>query len=399
MARLDAMTVVIRTDPAGGIVGVYSALPLKVVKLSTDNTGGLLPTKKPDDLTLDVMEKVVTVLDPYVHLTLAQRKAIVDAAVENLDETLEERRDRRNFLRGHVEALPIDDQLETISSDEDVVSTTLGFDPETGFEYTGEADDEEPPEQLVWVPENTTGVWHWLRQAAVEPEDRTQPMRTAYGACKQPIWFEAKLTAGVPAGDVPANDGRFVCNTCTAAMRLYVARSQALCVDGHKADDHGFCGDGNLPPFAVFDADRQQNVAGPFQTRAVAEAHRLEILAGAEPRLDAAAMSAAIGAFDAARERPRPKKLKTLFWGRTNGQEKVWHAFLTAPTLLPREKSTVSKGFKMKKYVGDTVCGVPGTEVVGVTDMALGDTPEPSRPDGLCLNCRDRMRTLERDNQ
>ena len=39
-----------------------------------------------------------------------------------------------------------------------------------------------------------------------------------------------------------------------------------------------------LPPFAVFDADQQMNIAGPFNTYLEAEQHRNEIFAGAEPK-------------------------------------------------------------------------------------------------------------------
>lgn len=66
-----------------------------------------------------------------------------------------------------------------------------------------------------------------------------------------------------------------------------------LVVDGLDGQAN-FAGDGQFPPFAVFDVDRQENVAGPFASRELADAHRLEILAGRTPLLDPAAMSAAL---------------------------------------------------------------------------------------------------------
>ena len=56
--------------------------------------------------------------------------------------------------------------------------------------------------------------------------------------------------------------------------------------------------EGELPPFVVFDVDAQENIAGPFQTRAAAELHQLEILAGAEPRLDVPSLAAWIEKID-----------------------------------------------------------------------------------------------------
>jgi hypothetical protein len=71
-----------------------------------------------------------------------------------------------------------------------------------------------------------------------------------------------------------------------------------LVVDGTDAASGHFLGDGELPPFVVFDVDAQQNIAGPFHTRAAAESHLLEILAGAEPWLDGPTLASWIGRID-----------------------------------------------------------------------------------------------------
>lgn len=64
-----------------------------------------------------------------------------------------------------------------------------------------------------------------------------------------------------------------------------------LVVDG---TDHSgnFAGDGDSAPFVVFDVERQENIAGPFDTRDAGEKARVEILDGAVPMLDVRALQA-----------------------------------------------------------------------------------------------------------
>jgi hypothetical protein len=52
------------------------------------------------------------------------------------------------------------------------------------------------------------------------------------------------------------------------AKRLAMT-GEPLCVDGHVTTDSDspLQGDGQFPPFWVFDPDKQDNVAGPFDTR------------------------------------------------------------------------------------------------------------------------------------
>jgi hypothetical protein len=63
-----------------------------------------------------------------------------------------------------------------------------------------------------------------------------------------------------------------------------------LVVDGWSEANGAFMGDGESAPFVVFSVTKQQNIAGPFATRADAESHRQELLAGADPKLDGPAM-------------------------------------------------------------------------------------------------------------
>lgn len=70
-----------------------------------------------------------------------------------------------------------------------------------------------------------------------------------------------------------------------------VVMKRELYVDGHSitegvfvsCDNDGTC----VAPFVVFDADAQQTIAGPFYTWTAANEHRLCILGGAKPELDA----------------------------------------------------------------------------------------------------------------
>ncbi|WP_425953219.1 LPD11 domain-containing protein [Ralstonia pseudosolanacearum] len=70
-----------------------------------------------------------------------------------------------------------------------------------------------------------------------------------------------------------------------------------LVVDG--LDESGnFAGDGEKAPFVVFDADDQQNIAGPFVTRAEGEKARTEILVGATPVLNSQVLDRYLQARD-----------------------------------------------------------------------------------------------------
>lgn len=67
--------------------------------------------------------------------------------------------------------------------------------------------------------------------------------------------------------------------------------TRELYVEGHSEETGLFDTDGQLPPFVVFDADQQMNIAGPFDTRAEAEEHHRHILAGGKPKMDSKKLS------------------------------------------------------------------------------------------------------------
>lgn len=68
-----------------------------------------------------------------------------------------------------------------------------------------------------------------------------------------------------------------------------VVTPKNLVVDG-TGPCGNFAGDGENAPFVVFDVDRQENIAGPFDTRDAGEKARAAILEGAVPMLDVAAL-------------------------------------------------------------------------------------------------------------
>jgi hypothetical protein len=67
------------------------------------------------------------------------------------------------------------------------------------------------------------------------------------------------------------------------------AAERRLVVDG--TDQYGtFAGDAQSAPFVVFDVDLQENIAGPFASRAAATMAMARIKRGATPSLDVEAM-------------------------------------------------------------------------------------------------------------
>jgi len=79
-------------------------------------------------------------------------------------------------------------------------------------------------------------------------------------------------------------------------------KNMELVIDG--TDEAGlFAGDGKSPPFVVFDVKKQENIAGPFDTREEAERNRADILAGKPATLDANALGVALEALDSSEDR------------------------------------------------------------------------------------------------
>jgi len=74
-------------------------------------------------------------------------------------------------------------------------------------------------------------------------------------------------------------------------------RPRNIAVDGLD-EAKNFAGDGTSPPFVVFDADLQRNIAGPFPDRESAEQHGLEIHSGQSPRLDTARLAEMLAQID-----------------------------------------------------------------------------------------------------
>lgn len=78
---------------------------------------------------------------------------------------------------------------------------------------------------------------------------------------------------------------------------MNTADDRKFVVDGVDRSGN-FSGDGEFPPFVVFDVDRQENIAGPFATRHEGESARLSILAGDRPVIDKALLASAIGVIE-----------------------------------------------------------------------------------------------------
>lgn len=96
------------------------------------------------------------------------------------------------------------------------------------------------------------------------------------------------------SNDMAARGSRLPTPICSAGDSIH----RNLAVDGTDAISGLFEGDGELPPFVVFDVDAQEIIAGPFRSREEAEAHRQEILSGILPRLDEQSLATQIKIID-----------------------------------------------------------------------------------------------------
>lgn len=141
--RIGPMVVVIRTNDMGEITGIYTDLPLRIIKVGAGGHGGDLDSKTLEHLGPLERVTVFNVLDPYRHLTLTQRNRIRAEAFETLEHDLELDHVRVRKAREWVDAATIAERLALISSDEDVVAGRLGFRPDTGDTYEDDPIDED----------------------------------------------------------------------------------------------------------------------------------------------------------------------------------------------------------------------------------------------------------------
>ena len=97
-------------------------------------------------------------------------------------------------------------------------------------------------------------------------------------------------------------------------------RERNLVVDG--MDEYGaFAGDGNEAPFVIFDVEQQQNIAGPFESRELAEAQRLSILAGEPAKLNTVALHQALAERDSNHDEVEALYAVDLGYGETGSDE------------------------------------------------------------------------------
>jgi hypothetical protein len=163
---------------------------------------------------------------------------------------------------------------------QEIFSRLFHYNPsKTGWDIV-EADGEltiQRDDEADIFPDDDTAILHVLNQA-----------QQGDGQALLALWLDGK----------PANK--------PVPIPKYFVGGRELHVDGHTADEGVFQSggpkDGLLPPFAVFDADRQGNIAGPFDTFAMAEEHRQFVLKGGIPFYDHPRMSAWIDAIEEGKE-------------------------------------------------------------------------------------------------
>ncbi len=143
--RIDPMTVVVSVE--GGVVSaVFADLPLKIVVVNWDELQAADRTKdapsiwKHDrlvNMAADLKEMVHTALDPYWHLTAAQRDWIYSSARECVRAgTRGDAEYADSIVAGFVGRMSIAEQLEEINQDHHRQCEHLGFDPATGHPTT-----------------------------------------------------------------------------------------------------------------------------------------------------------------------------------------------------------------------------------------------------------------------
>lgn len=105
-------------------------------------------------------------------------------------------------------------------------------------------------------------------------------------AAQVQLFMRAHMTEALTDGE----SNFTIAGNCLAYCSPDAVKRQ-LAVDG--TDQYGnFDGTAEEAPFVVFDIDKQENIAGPFPTRAEAESARNSILAGGVAHIDAEALLA-----------------------------------------------------------------------------------------------------------
>jgi len=123
---------------------------------------------------------------------------------------------------------------------------------------------------------------------AAGPEDRS----LYSAAVRTTVLLADRIPAGQEAQalaqEIDRHHGRQAAQAVLGA-RTAELLGMLLVVDG--TDEFGnFAGDAQSAPFVIFDVERQENIAGPFDSRELAEQRRMAILAGEPPVLDSEAL-------------------------------------------------------------------------------------------------------------
>lgn len=137
------------------------------------------------------------------------------------------------------------------------------------------------PIPLPRIPSHNPKDWLEFLNAHVSGGDLSPSM-----AAQVQLFMRAHITEALTDGE-----STFTIAGSSLAYCSPDAVKRKLVVDG--TDEYGnFAGDATEPPFVVFDIDKQENIAGPFPTRAEAESARDSILAGGPAHIDAEALLA-----------------------------------------------------------------------------------------------------------
>lgn len=164
---MDPMTVVIVTNNMGEICQIYSALPVRVIKMDGMGHGGELLVENAASMPATKVEQVAAIVkkidEPYSHLDHIQLDRIDQVAVDALTDSGSDGGFRRSIMSKYVEKLTVAEKLDCVSSDWDELPKELGFDPATGADVPENdhvAEELKKPCTLNWGRGRIKKVWH-----------------------------------------------------------------------------------------------------------------------------------------------------------------------------------------------------------------------------------------------
>ncbi len=230
---MDPMTVVIHVDPKGGIVNVFTELPLKIIQVAGDGNGGVIETNPHAGMLARITNAAEAILNPYRHLDHIQHDRIIDIAVRQLVDENANQDERFRKATNDVLNMSIQHRLDVCgraADDEDDVELDdlLGFNPVTGEDHprvggkinVATIEPIPPAVHLHWGRTRLTKVWHFFsvlpKRTYPKSKDKTKELiNEGKAACGEDVVVLSPLTP-IKIGDTPepSPGSSTVCANC-----------------------------------------------------------------------------------------------------------------------------------------------------------------------------------------